>query len=55
MEITRSVRRTITVLTVGKFSSCLMQNFSQGWKKGASAGAKLAGADAAQEAGLQVP
>lgn len=54
VQIANSVRRIIAVLTVGKFSSCLIQNFSQGGKEEASAGAKLAGADAAQEAGLQV-
>lgn len=54
VEIAYCVRRIIIVLAVGRFSSCLIQNFSQGGKKEASAGAKLASADAAQEAGLQV-
>lgn len=54
VEISYFVRRVVTALAVGKFSSCLIQNFSRFGRKEASAGAKLAGADAAQEAGLQV-
>lgn len=50
----RSLRRVITVFIVGKFSSCLIQNFSQVGKKDASAGAKLARVHATEEAGLQV-
>lgn len=50
MEVLCSVRRITTVSTAGKSSSCPNQHFSKGGKEEAFAGAKLAGADVAQEA-----